>query len=216
MPRDGAPTRTRILDIAERLAIEEGFAATPLDRIIGEANTSKGAFFHHFASKNDLALALVERYAASDVAHLQRGLAAAAAGGSAAGRLLAFVDFFVDEADELMAAQSSCLYVAALTERQLIELGTTDPIVGAIRAWREAIVALLEAAFAEGGTSGAAEDTWDLPALADHVFVTFEGSFLLCRATGEASHMRRQLGALRALLAAVLDPQRRPRPRPSS
>ena len=44
----------------------------------------------------------------------------------------------------------------------------------------------------------------DAEALADHVFVTFEGAFILCRATGDPGHMRRQLGALRRLFEVLL------------
>ena len=44
----------------------------------------------------------------------------------------------------------------------------------------------------------------DLDALADHVFVTFEGAFLLARSTGESFHMRSQLRTLRQLVAAAL------------
>jgi len=44
----------------------------------------------------------------------------------------------------------------------------------------------------------------DLAELADHVFVTFEGAFMLCRATGDPGHMRAQLRTLRQLVEAVL------------
>lgn len=44
----------------------------------------------------------------------------------------------------------------------------------------------------------------DLDALADHAFVTFEGTYLLARGTGEPAHMRAQLRTLRLLLTALL------------
>ena len=71
MPRDGTVTRDRILDSAERLIIDRGFAATTVDAILADAGTTKGAFFHHFASKAELARSLVERYAAADIAALE-------------------------------------------------------------------------------------------------------------------------------------------------
>ncbi|MEJ7721594.1 MAG: TetR/AcrR family transcriptional regulator [Ilumatobacteraceae bacterium] len=57
MPRDGTATRERILDAAERLVIENGFSATSVDSVIDESSSSKGAFFHHFATKEKLARA---------------------------------------------------------------------------------------------------------------------------------------------------------------
>jgi len=198
VPRNGAPTRERILDAAERLVIDNGYAATSLDRVIAEAQSSKGSFFHHFASKDDLARALVERYAAADIAHLDAAVVdVIAASDDPAERVLRFVRIFEDGADELMSAQSSCLYVSVLTERELVQRGTSAQIERAIVAWREGLVRLLEDALPEPGDL-------DLPALADHVFVTFEGSFILSRATGERGHMRAQLRVVRQLLEAVL------------
>ena len=194
MPKDGTANRERILDAAEHLVIENGFAATSVDQILTAAGTSKGAFFHHFDSKVDLARVLTERYVAGDIGQLRAGLDATAEVADPAERVLAFVRFYEDHADEIMAAQSNCLYVSVLTERQLVSNGTADLINHAIETWRQEIAVLLAAAGLD-----------DVDALADHVFVTFEGAFLLCRSTGKPEHMRAQLGTLRRLLAALLD-----------
>jgi AcrR family transcriptional regulator len=77
VPKDGTATKERILAAAERLVIDHGFAATSLDQVITASGTSKGAFFHHFTSKLDLARSLVDRYAAADLAHLGRAVAQA-------------------------------------------------------------------------------------------------------------------------------------------
>ncbi len=199
MPRDGTATRERILATAERLVIDNGYAATSVDQVIAGSASSKGAFFHHFDSKLALARALVDRYAAADVAHLDEAMAfARASSEDPAARVDAFLRFFEDGADELMGAQSSCLYVSILTERQLVGAGTTEPIVRAVVAWREGLSALLADAL-----DGRPDDV-GVAALADHVFVTFEGSFLLARSTGDPAHMRRQLAVLRRLVAALL------------
>lgn len=201
MPRDGSATRRRILDAAERLVIENGFAATSVDRVIEAADTSKGAFFHHFESKRVLASALVERYAAADIAHLDQAVAVVvAATQNPVERVVHFVRLFEESAEELMASQSSCLYVAALAEQQLIEAGTTQQIAGAILAWRSELSRLLQAAIA---VRPAAHEL-DPGALADHVFVTFEGAFLLSRSMSDSTHMRSQLKILRQLLEALL------------
>lgn len=199
MPKDGTVNRQRILDAAQHLVIENGFAATSLDQVIGRAGTSKGAFFHHFSSKIDLGRALTERYVAADVGQLHTALAATADVVDPAERVVAFVRHFEDAADEVMSGQSSCLYVAVLTEQQLVTNGTADLIVHAITVWREEIAVLLRAAAVDRDL-----DLGDVDALADHVFVTFEGAFLLCRSTGEPAHMRAQLGALRRMLGAML------------
>jgi TetR/AcrR family transcriptional regulator, transcriptional repressor for nem operon len=199
VPKDGTATRERILDAAEKLVIDNGYAATSVDHVIAASSSSKGAFFHHFDTKLDLARALVDRYAAADVTNLHAAMEHAyAATDDPVGRVDAFLEFFEDAADEIMSAQTSCLYVSMLTERQLVLDGTAEPIVKAIIAWREGIAGLLRDA-----TAGRTVQI-DLDALADHVFVTFEGAFLLARSTGDTGHMRAQLRTLRQLVAAAL------------
>jgi TetR/AcrR family transcriptional repressor of nem operon len=208
MPKDGTANRQRILDAAQHLVIENGFAATSLDQVIKTAGTSKGAFFHHFDSKLDLARALTERYVRGDIDQLRTALDATAAIVDPAERVIAFVQFFEEAAEELMAAQTNCLYVAVLTEQQLVSNGTADLINHAIEVWRREIADLLAAA-----ASSRDLNLGDVQALSDHIFVTFEGAFLLCRSTGTPGHMRRQLGVLRNLLSAAL---RSPSPAPVS
>jgi TetR/AcrR family transcriptional repressor of nem operon len=201
MPKDGKPTRDRILETAERLVIENGFAATSVDQVIVESGTSKGAFFHHFRSKLDLAQALVARYAAADIAHLDEAVRQArAATDDPARQVVEFVRVFESGADALMTAQSSCLYISVLTERQLARSGTADLIIKAITAWRTALSAMLRDALDSRGQPAAV----DPDALADHVFVTFEGAFLLCRSTNDNRHMSAQLTVLRQLIESLL------------
>ena len=76
LPRDGTATRERILDAAEQLVIDNGFAATSVDQVIAESGTPRG-FFHHFELQARAGDALVDRYVAADLAHLQAGCDAA-------------------------------------------------------------------------------------------------------------------------------------------
>ena len=199
MPRDGTATRTRILDAAEHLVIENGYAATSVDQVLADSSTSKGAFFHHFASKRELAKALVDRYVEADIAQLRRSLDATDHLTDPAARALGILRFFEDAADEIIGAQSNCLYVAVLTERELVVSGTSAEIVRAVATWRAEISALLRQALADREHDGL-----DPEALADHLFVTFEGAYLLCRSTGDPGHMRAQLRVFRMLLENVL------------
>ena len=202
MPKDGTPTRTRILESAERLVMERGFAATSVDEVIAESSSSKGAFFHHFPTKNDLGRALVARYAAADIEHLETFMAAAEAEtDDSAGQVVAFVRRFEEAADEIVAEQPSCLYVSFIYDRQLSQDGTTDMIVDAIVAWRDLLRAKLQAA----ADRHPLRRDIDLEDLANHVFVTFEGAFILARSLRDPSHMRRQLRLLRQSLEALLD-----------
>lgn len=46
--------------------------------------------------------------------------------------------------------------------------------------------------------------TLDTDALADHLFVTFQGAFILSRSMNDPRHMRAQLAVLRQLIESVL------------
>jgi AcrR family transcriptional regulator len=53
--------KERILDAAERLLLQRGPNQLSVEALISEAGLSKGGFFHHFATKDALLLALLER-----------------------------------------------------------------------------------------------------------------------------------------------------------
>ncbi|WP_306257965.1 TetR/AcrR family transcriptional regulator [Pararhizobium sp. IMCC21322] len=66
--RKGQLTRERLLNIAETGVLTKGFGATSIDEIFAEAEITKSGFFYHFKDKNELALALLQRYADTEAA----------------------------------------------------------------------------------------------------------------------------------------------------
>ena len=55
----GEETRERILQAAMASFADRGYDATPVKAICREAGVSKGAFYHHFSSKQDVFLKLL-------------------------------------------------------------------------------------------------------------------------------------------------------------
>jgi TetR/AcrR family transcriptional repressor of nem operon len=188
------PLRARILDSAQRLVLEHGFAATTVDAVLRDAGASKGAFFHHFPTKAHLGRALVERYAAADLALLDAHLAAAEAqSDDPAEQLLGLVRSFEAGADQTLAEQPSCLFVSFIYERKLADETTSGLLAEAVLGWQRRIRAKLE----DAAPMHPALRGIDLDALADHFFVTFEGAFLLSGAIADPGAMRRQVAVLR-------------------
>ena len=197
MARDGTATRERILDAAQRIVLERGFAATSVDAVLAEAPATKGAFFHHFPSKSDLGRALLARYAAADERMLDDFMARAEADtDDPAEQLVAFIRHFEHAADELAPAQPGCLFVSFIHERQLVGDGDDDLIASSIRHWRARLLEKLEAAARIHPPAVAV----DMASLADQVFTTFEGGFILARAMHDPRHLRAQLAHLRHYL----------------
>ena len=60
MQQRSEQTRTRILESSVKLFSTRGFNAASVDDICAEAGISKGAFYHHFESKQALFLALLD------------------------------------------------------------------------------------------------------------------------------------------------------------
>jgi AcrR family transcriptional regulator len=59
--RQGAATRHALLDAACELFGKRGYAATSIDDVAQAANVTKGAFYHHYAGKQDLFAGVYEQ-----------------------------------------------------------------------------------------------------------------------------------------------------------
>lgn len=52
--------RGSIIEAAERVLLRDGVGAFSIDAVVAEARISKGGFFYHFKTKNDLIVAIIE------------------------------------------------------------------------------------------------------------------------------------------------------------
>ncbi|QMV19125.1 TetR family transcriptional regulator [Granulicella sp. 5B5] len=57
-------TRDHLIDVGVTLMHRNGYHATGLNEILASAQVPKGSFYHYFGSKEDFAVAVLERYAA--------------------------------------------------------------------------------------------------------------------------------------------------------
>jgi AcrR family transcriptional regulator len=68
--------RDHLLDAAERIVRRDGVARLTLEAVAVEAGTSKGGLLYHFASRDALITAMVERHATAFGASLEASMAA--------------------------------------------------------------------------------------------------------------------------------------------
>lgn len=204
MARDGTATRARILDAAETLVLRRGFAGTSVDEIAAAASTTKGGFFHHFASKQELGRALVERYVAADMQLLEDLLVRAERLSSdPLQQLLLFVGLQEELAEGLEDGQASgCLYASVVYERELVDETTRALIADAVLAWRTRTREKLD----EVAARYPPRVPVDLDAIADQGLAVYEGTFVLSRALDEPDLLRRQLRLFRTSLELLFAP----------
>ncbi|MEB8537363.1 TetR/AcrR family transcriptional regulator [Acidithiobacillus ferriphilus] len=66
--RNPEQTRSDLLRAAYTEILESGFQAASLERILANTSVSKGALYHHFSTKRDLGLAVIEEVIAPQLA----------------------------------------------------------------------------------------------------------------------------------------------------
>ncbi|WP_235537125.1 TetR/AcrR family transcriptional regulator [Nocardioides sp. Soil805] len=69
-----ASTRRALVDVAEELFAEQGYAATSLEQVVSGARVTKGALYHHFSGKQALFDAVFGRVEATAGQAIQAAL----------------------------------------------------------------------------------------------------------------------------------------------
>src|ERR1700722_3911564 len=60
---DASSTRDQLIEVGVDLMRRNGYGATGLHEILSAAGAAKGSFYHYFGSKEEFAVAVLERYA---------------------------------------------------------------------------------------------------------------------------------------------------------
>src|SRR5215471_5713204 len=61
-PTPSGGARSKLLEAATSIVRKKGYAATSVDELCASAGVTKGAFFHHFPSKDSLAVAALHHW----------------------------------------------------------------------------------------------------------------------------------------------------------
>ena len=167
--RDPQRTRTALLDAGQELADDTGIAKLSVNRLVAAAGSSKGAFFHHFPTRQDYLLALHRRVHDRLLEEI-----VAAAGDLPPGRerLLAGAEAYLDAflrdrgvRGLLLDARAEPLILAEVSRRNEQTARLIEPDLGAL-GWKQPaasarlwIALVAEAAVVEFGRGGADADT---------------------------------------------------------
>lgn len=192
-PRTAGSTRTRILDAALHAIRARGYTATTVDEICDAAGVTKGAFFHHFASKEELAVAAAEHFAA-----MAEGLFVKAPyrkPGDPLERLLGYVDF------RMAILRGELPDFTCLLGTMVQETYETHPAIrDACDRYIREHAATVQRDIAEAKRLYAPHAPWSAESLALFTQAAIQGAFILAKARGGPEvavaclkHLRRYL-----------------------
>lgn len=202
-PRSGAATRQKILDTAEAMILNQGYAATSIDQIIEKVGLTKGSFFYHYKTKNDLARALIDRYSRSDARLLNDNLARAEKlSPDPLQQVLIFIGLFLETAEQLEEPYPGCLFASYCYESGLFDEEIQTVVADAMLEWRKVIGARLRAAVDKHPP----RIDVHVDSLADMITVIFEGAFILSRSFKEPKIFAEQLRHYRDYLRLLFEP----------
>ncbi len=194
--------RIKLLEAARTLIRTKGFAATSVDDLCQAAGVTKGAFFHHFDSKEALGVAAAEFWQETTGA-LFAG-AAYHAVSDPFDRIMAYLDL----REALLAGtvpEFTCLAGTLLQEVHQ----SSPAITGA--AWQSVSchAGTLEADFADAIALYRPKDAPDPMRLALYTQVVLQGAFILAKGQGGPEVVRESLSMLRQYLVLLFQPGRR-------
>lgn len=186
-------SRTKILDAALHVIRAKGYSATRVEDVCEAAGLTKGSFFHHFGSKEELALAAAGHFAA-----MADGLFASAPYQKEADpleRLLGYVDF------RIALLQGRLPEFTCLLGTMVQETYDTHPeIRAACERHLTAHAQRLAKDVAEAKRRHAPKAPWTPESLAFYMQAVIQGAFVMAKAKeGPAvaveclKHLRRYL-----------------------
>lgn len=200
--RDPVKTRERILDAAQELILDHGYGATTVDAVVARAGITKGAFFHHFAAKADLARALVDRYARMDREllehHVERAKKLAS---DPLERVLVLIGLYEEDFEALAEPFPGCLFASYVYENKLLEEGTLEVVRESTLMWRATMKQLLE----EVAAAHPPRMPIDLESLADLFYALTEGSFIMTKTLSDKTLLARHAAHLRNYLKLLFE-----------
>ena len=129
-------TRERLLAATKKLVMSKGFAGTAIDDVLKATGLTKGAFFHHFKSKADLADQLMRWYAENDMQMFRTLLAQAeAAHDDPLDQLMHFLKAFEVYLNDPDNPPRGCMYALYTYEDDHFENNVKDFVSDTLKTW---------------------------------------------------------------------------------
>lgn len=180
LTRNAEATQQRLIDVALELYAERGYAGTCLDAILRRAQSSKGAFYHHFASKEELTARALTLYWDKLLhelkEHWQQGT-------TPQERIDALLKFHEPCEEERLGCPIGLLGFEARSLPELVQQALRE----GLERWLDLVTSML----LEVGL----QDAKEARCLAERLFLVYEGGVLMERISGSCCTLRNALVA---------------------
>jgi TetR/AcrR family transcriptional regulator, transcriptional repressor for nem operon len=196
-----AGARQKLLTAAFSLIREKGYSSTSVDELCAAAGVTKGAFFHHFKTKDALAVAAANHWSQITGAFFET--APYQQHSDPLDRVLGYLDFrkAILKGD---IAEFTCL-VGTMVQ----EVYETNPdIREACEASISGHAARIEADIAAALKRYRIRAPWTAASLALHTQAVLQGAFILAKARGDAVIAAASIDHLRRYIELLFEPAR--------
>jgi TetR/AcrR family transcriptional repressor of nem operon len=195
-------TKQKLLDAALRVFREQGYTATTVDDLCQAAGVTKGAFFHHFESKEAVALAAIEYWNQFTGSLFENAPYWQVADPRA--RLLAYLDFRA----ELVRGEIrefTCLLGTLVQETFASHPAVQAACSAGMEGHLQTLLPTIQAAKAKY----APKAKWTVESLAQHTQVVLQGSFVLAKAMNDPQVVRESIAHLKHYVEQLLPIKKR-------
>jgi AcrR family transcriptional regulator len=205
MAGKGQATKTKLMDIAERLILNRGFSAMSIDEVIKEAGITKSGFFYHFDSKNSLVYALMQRYREteafifSDLFRRAEELTS-----DPLQQMLVFVKLFAEMMADMKVLHPGCVVASITYESQQVNEQVRNITTEIVLDWRNLFrehLKKIDQVYSPNANVSCDD-------LADMLSTIMEGGIIISRALNDPSVLEKQLLEYRSYLELLYRPSR--------
>jgi TetR/AcrR family transcriptional regulator, transcriptional repressor for nem operon len=183
-------SKMKLLDATLKVVRTRGYSATRIEDVCAEAGLTKGSFFHHFKSKEDLALAAAAHWETVSMQTFASARYRSAA--DPLHRLIAYVEFrkaiLTGDLPDFTCFDGTIIQEAYRTHPE-VSAACARNIAGHAKM----LEADIRAAMHDRGIRG----TWTADSLAQHILTVIHGGFILAKARGSADVASESLDHLR-------------------
>lgn len=197
--RDSEGTRLRLLEAARDVIRRKGYAATTVDDVCAAAGVTKGGFFHHFRSKEDLGVAAIEQF--GQMADQLFGNAPYTTLEDPRDRILGYVDFRA-RILEGEIWDYTCLMGTSVQEAYATHPRIREACDAGMSAHVAALVVDIEAAKQRHAPDAA----WTAESLGYFIQSVLQGAFIFAKAKQGPEVVRDALSHLRRYIETLLGP----------